>query len=152
MLAIIYPAISLAVTMYRWVDDEGNVSYQDTPPPVGQNYEATSFSKEGARTGKVNPDIALARAIREKPVILYTANNCESCVQMSDILISLNVPYDAVAVDSDRAAQNKLIELVGSIRVPTLTIGEQVLNGSNRANIEDTLIRNGYPKTRSTAQ
>ncbi len=152
MLAIIYPAMSLAVTLYRWVDNEGNVSYQGTPPPVGQNYEATSFSKEGARTGRVNHDIAMARAVRENPVVLYSADNCESCIQMGEILASLNVPYDTIEVDTNRAAQNTLIELVGSISVPTLTIGEKVLNGSNRANIEDALIRNGYPKTRSTAQ
>ncbi len=152
ILAIIYPAILSAVTLYRWVDDEGNVSYQDTPPPIGQDYEAKSFSKEGARTGKVNHDIALARAARENPVVLYSANNCESCVQLGEILTSIKIPYDTIEVDTDRAAQNKLVELVGSIRVPTLTIGDKVLNGSNRANVEDALIRNGYPKARSTAQ
>jgi glutaredoxin len=144
--------MSLAVTMYRWVDDEGNVSYQDTPPPRGENYEATSISKEGARTGKVNPEIALARAARENPVVMYSANNCESCVQMKEILTSIDIPFETIEVDTSRTAQNALIELVGSIRVPTLTIGDKVLNGTNRANIEDALIRNGYPKTRSAAQ
>ena len=152
MLAIMYPAMSYAVTLYRWVDDEGNVSHQDTPPPRGQNYEAKPISKEGARTGKVNPEIALARAARENPVVFYSASNCESCVQMKEILTSINIPFETIEVDANRAAQNTLLELVGSIRVPTLTIGDRVLNGTNRANIEDALIKNGYPKTRSAAQ
>jgi glutaredoxin len=152
MLAMCYPATTLAVTLYKWVDDQGNISYQDTPPPTGRKYEEKSFSDQGARTGSTNAEVALSRAVQESPVVLYTANNCDSCDLASKILESNNIPYDTVGVDTDSAAQQELIELIGSIRVPTLIIGDEVLNGSNRTMIENALTRNGYPKVQVGSQ
>ena len=152
ILAMAYSTTSLAVKLYKWVDDEGNISYQDTAPPAGQKYEEKSFSDEGARTGSTNAEVALSRAIQENPVVLYTANNCDSCDLVSGILESYFIPYETVGIDTDSAAQQELIELIGSIRVPTLTIGDEVLNGSNRAMIENALTRNGYPKVQAGSQ
>ena len=139
------PFASAAVTLYKWVDADGNVSYQDSPPPVGQKYEERSFSDEGARTGDRNAEIARDRAIRENPVTLYRADNCESCDLVESILNANNAPFTAIPVDTDTQAQASLQALIGSIRVPTLTIGSRVINGTNRAAIEDALRANGYP-------
>jgi len=152
MLAMCYSTTTLAVKLYKWVDDEGNISYQDTAPPAGRKYEEKSFSDEGARTGDTNAEVARSRAIQENPVVLYAANNCDSCDLVSRILESNYIPYDTIEVDTDSSAQQELIELIGSIRVPTLTIGDEVLNGSNRAMIENALTRNGYPKVQAGSQ
>jgi len=147
-LAIMMPASSFAVTLYKWIDDEGNVSYQDTPPPAGRDFEQKSFSREGTRTGDTNTEIALSRAAREYPVKVYIAKNCESCDRVVEILESNSVPYESVEVDTDADAQRKLIELVGSMRVPALIIGDKLIDDINRTTIEDTLTRSGYPKAR----
>jgi len=152
MLAFILPTTSFAVTLYKWVDDEGNISYQDTPPPAGQNYEEKSFSNEGARTGDTNTEISMARAARENPIKVYTAQNCESCDRVIEILESNNVPFETIEVDTDFAAQKALIELVGSMRVPALAIGDKLLEAANRATIEDALTRSGYPEARKLPQ
>lgn len=152
MLAMCYSTTTLAVKLYKWVDDEGNISYQDTPPQAGQKFEEKSFSDEGARTGDTNADVALSRAVQENPVVLFMADNCDSCDLVSRILESNYIPYDAIEVDTDSAAQQKLIGLIGAIRVPTLTIGDEVLNGSNRTAIENALARNGYPKIKAAPQ
>lgn len=152
MLAICYPTTTLAVKLYKWVDDKDNISYQDTLPPAGRKYEEKSFSDEGARTGDTNAEIALSRAIQENPVTLYLADNCASCDLVSRLLETNYIPYDSIQVDTDSVAQQALIELIGSIRVPTLTIGDEVLNGSNRTMIENALTRNGYPKVQSGSQ
>lgn len=142
------PATSFAVTLYKWVDDEGNISYQDTPPPAGRDFEQKSFSREGARTGDTNTEIALSRAAREYPIKVYIAKNCESCDRVVEILESNSVPYESVEVDTDADAQRELIDLVGSMRVPALTIGNKLIDGVNRTTIEDTLTQSGYPEAR----
>ena len=135
-----------AVTLYKWVDAEGNVSYQDSPPPAGQKYEERSYSDEGARTGDRNAEVARDRAVRENPITLYRADNCESCDLVETILNANNAPFTAVGVEGDAAAQQKLEELIGSVRVPTLTIGDSLINSTNRAAIEDALRGKGYPQ------
>lgn len=143
------PGSALAVTLYKWVDEQGNISYQDTPPPAGQKYEERSFSDEGARTGERNADIARSQAASEYPVTLYRADGCDSCDLAETILNSNKIPFTIVEVDTDTDAQKELQELVGSVRVPTLTIGEYLINGANRAAIEDALRANGYPAPES---
>lgn len=146
VLGVFSASTTYAVTLYKWVDAEGNISYQDTPPPAGQKYEERSFSLEGARTGDRNAEIARSEATRENPVTLYRADNCESCDVVETILNSNNVPFSVIQADTDTEAQKKLNELIGSIRVPTLTIGTNVINGTNRAAIEDSLEAAGYPE------
>jgi glutaredoxin len=148
---VVYATISPAVTLYKWVDAEGNVSYQDRPPPSGQEFEQRSFSEQGARTGEANADIERIRAINENPVTLYVAENCASCDMVVAVLDSNDVPFEEIKVDTDLAMQNKLIELIGAIRVPTLTVGGNVIDGFDRTAIEDALRETGYPgaKTRT---
>ncbi len=149
MLALICSASAHAITLYKWVDAEGNISYQDQPPAKGQNYEEKSFSSEGTRTGDTNTEIARSRAVQENPVMLYIAENCDSCDLASRILDSNNVPYNKTQVENDPEAQKILLDLIGSLRVPTITIGETIIEGSNRATIEDALRKNGYPQAQS---
>ncbi len=99
--SLLTPLASQAVTLYKWVDADGNISYQDSPPPPGQKYEERSFSDEGARTGDRNAEIARDRAIRENPVTLYRADNCESCDLVETILDANDAPYTMVPVDAD---------------------------------------------------
>ena len=141
-----------AVTLYKWVDAEGNISYQDKPPPGGQRYEQKSFSQEGARTANTNQEVARSRARIEHPVTLYMADNCESCELVGVVLDSNMVPYESIKVDNDAAAQKKLVELVGSLRVPALTVGNKILTGVDRLGIERVLREAGYPEVRKGAQ
>jgi glutaredoxin len=152
VLAAFYSASPLAVTLYKWTDAEGNVSYQDHPPPVGQKYEEKYFSDQSVRTGDINAEVARSRAIGDNPVTLYIAANCESCDRVGTILGSNNVPYEIIEVDIDQDSQKNLIELVRSVRVPTLAVGNNVIDGYDRAAIEDALTENGYPEVQIGVQ
>lgn len=143
---------AFAVTLYKWVDAEGNISYQDQPPPAGQRYEQKSFSQEGVRTANTNKDVARSRARIEHPVTMYTANNCESCELVAVILESNQIPFKSIQVDNNAEAQKELEELVGSLRVPALTIGKKTLTGVDRLGIEKVLREAGYPEVRKDAQ
>jgi len=149
ILLTLFSANSFAVKLYKWVDAEGKVSYQDRPPPSGQAYEEKSFTDEGTNNSS-NPDVIRARAIRDNPVTLYTAENCDSCDTVRTILEMNKVPFEQVPVDSSTQLQEKLKNIAGSIRVPTLTIGETVVQQLDRNRIEDALRTGGYVNTNST--
>jgi hypothetical protein len=55
-------------------------------------------------------------------------------------------------VDIDQDSQKNLIELVRSVRVPTLAVGNNVIDGYDRAAIEDALTENGYPEVQIGVQ
>ena len=143
LLVALYSANANAVKLYKWVDAEGKISYQDQPPPSGQVFEEKSFTDQGASTG-TNPDVSRSRAIRENPIVLYVAENCDSCDMVRTILEMNDAPYQQIAVDSDIAKQDELKKVAGSIRVPTVTIGGQVVEQLDRKRIEDALRQNGY--------
>ena len=152
LTALCMPASVFAVTMYKWVDGDGNISYQDQPPPAGHRYEQQSFSREGARTANTNKEVARSRARIEHPVTLYMADNCESCERVGVILDSNKVPYESIQVDNNLEARRMLQQLVGTLRVPALTVGPKVLTGVDRLGIEQVLREAGYPEVRNGAQ
>jgi hypothetical protein len=39
LLLSVYGALAYAGAVYKWVDEQGNVQYRDTPPPAGANYQ-----------------------------------------------------------------------------------------------------------------
>lgn len=133
-----------AVKLYKLEDADGNITYQDYPPTTGQKFEEKSFTNLGAKTSK-NKAVRRQLAVREKPVFLFLAPNCDSCDLLRAILEANKVPFESLNVENDANNQKKLIQLVNEVRVPTLQIGEQVISGLNRNQIEDALRENGYP-------
>jgi len=150
ILLTMFSSNSFAVKLYKWIDAEGKVSYQDRPPPSGQAYEEKSFTDQGTRSGS-NPEINRARAIRDNPVTLYIAENCDSCDTVRSILEMNNVPFEQLAVDENAELQKKLKNIAGSIRVPTLTIGDTVVQELDRNRIEDALKAGGYVNTNNSS-
>ncbi len=143
LLLALYSANSAAVKLYKWVDTDGKVSYQDQPPPSGQAFEEKSFTEQGSRS-TLDPEVSRSRAILEKPIVLYVADNCDSCDVVRSILEMNDAPFQQVAVDTDPEKQETLKQIVGSIRVPTLTIGGNAVQQLDRKRIEDALRANGY--------
>ncbi len=136
-----------AVTLYKWTDADGNVSYQDQQPPPGQKYEEKSYSDQGANT-QSNPDIDRSKAARENPVTLYVAPDCSSCDLARTVLDLHKIPYENVDVEENHIAQQQLIKIAGAVRVPSVTVGSEVITGFDRNRIEDALKLKGYPITR----
>ena len=143
LLLALHSTNANAVKLYKWVDADGKVSYQDRPPPSGQAFEEKSFTDQGTSTGN-NPEVSRSRAIREKPIVLYVADNCDSCDMVRTILEMNDAPYEQIAVDSDLEKQEQLKKIAGSIRVPTVTIGGEEVRQLDRKRIEDALRQNGY--------
>ncbi len=139
------------VKLYKWVDTDGKISYQDRPPPVGQKYEEKSFTEQGADTRK-DAEVKRSKAASANPVKLYIVQACESCGLVQTILDINKIPYDQIDIEADEEAHRELVRVSGSARVPTMTIGDEIISGFDRNKIEDTLKEQGYPVAKQVLQ
>ena len=151
MLFAMLSANAAEVKLYKWVDADGKVSYQDRPPPVGQKYEEKSFTEQGADTRR-DAEVKREKAASDNPVKLYIVQACESCGLVQTILDLNEIPYDHIDIEADEEAHKELVKVSGSARVPTMTIGDKVISGFDRNKIEDTLKEQGYPVAKQVLQ
>jgi glutaredoxin len=104
-----------AQPLYRWTDDTGRVHITDTPPP--------------ASARNIQQKKALAQAVREYPVSLYTAPSCkEPCAAARALLNKRAVPFKDVQV-WDEQSNAELKRVSGGNDVPTLVVGRSVHRG-----------------------
>ncbi|MDZ7841008.1 MAG: glutaredoxin family protein [Gammaproteobacteria bacterium] len=122
--------------MYKWVDEDGNVTYQDRPPPEESGQGQTfSGSADTDQAGGV-PDVALT---------LYSIEQCATCDLVRKLLNERGLPFTEKNVEGDVEVQAELKELAGVVSVPVLAIGDQVLTGYNRDLIIKELDEAGFP-------
>ncbi len=135
-----------ASTLYKWIDKDGKISYQDRPPPVGQAYEEKSFADKSPASesdADLNSEIKL-------PVDFYISNDCSTCDSVRTILEMNRVPYNQLLIDFNDKYQQRLIDIVGALIVPTVTIGGEPVTNLNRSSLESALSAGGHPEPRLT--
>jgi glutaredoxin len=135
-----------AEPLYKWVDSQGRVSYHDRPPPEGSDYRV-----EQKNLGSAGGAARDARSGKNVPVILYSAPKCASCDLARIYLDKRKVPYTEKNVESDTKLQQELKQKIGNVTVPTIVIGEKIMNGYLESLLEGELDAAGYPKIRASA-
>ena len=112
-----------AAQLYRWVDEDGNITYQDRPPPDS----ASSVEKRvlGERAPLSNGEAGGLK----KSVTLYVVPDCVSCDYVRGLLEQREVPFKEVNVGTDVAAQDALRKRAGDLSVPTVAIGSRIVKG-----------------------
>ena len=139
-----------AVKLYKWVDEDGNVTYHDRPPPeAGYSVERKDFKLNG-RTAR--PGSEAGRAADENPVVLYTAPKCTACDLARAYLDRRNVPFTDKNVSGDAEAIKELQDKSGALTVPTIMVGSKVMKGYMESLLEGELDAAGYPKLEQPAQ
>jgi len=151
-----FPAFSPVVSagkLYKWVDANGNVSYQDTPPPEGQKYEATQLSdKKLGRLKTEKADTKLDDIASAAPISLYIVSDCDSCDFVRSFLDNRGVPYTAKNVESDEALKNELMDKAKKMQVPATEVGGKVVFGYRKTEIESALVAAGYPSSKPSEE
>lgn len=132
-----------AQKLYKWVDQDGNVSYHDRPPSDASKYRVEEKQVRGQRTGGGDELDAIASKF---PVLLYSAPKCAACDLARVYLKKRNVPFTEKNVGADRALQEELIKRTGQLTVPTIVVGERVMNGYMESLLGGELDQAGYPK------
>ena len=130
--------LAQAATLYKWVDKNGNVSYQDRAPPS----DSGRVEERALQTG----DVANGDQKALPTVVLYSVRKCPGCDQARDYLRKRKVAFTEKNVESDVKLQSELKEKAGSLSVPTILVGDKVMRGYLESLLEDELTRVGYPK------
>lgn len=126
--------------MYKWVDEDGNVTYQDQPPPDDsgqvQSFEESPDQSADAQQRPAMPDVE---------VTLYSIEICDACDLVRNLLNDRGLPFTEKDAEDDVEVQEELREVSGVLSVPVLTIGDEVLTGFNRELILRVLEDAGFP-------
>jgi len=141
--------------MYRWVGEDGSVTYKDTPPPAGKKRPAVKVYDDGEfepapprRSGaeraparKVAATHVAERKRFDGTVELYVTSWCGYCRKAQEYLKSRQIPYVAYDIEKDPAAARRHKEL-GGRGVPLIVIGEKRISGFS-AEMLDHYLENG---------
>lgn len=146
-LSMLTIAPAFAQSLYKWVDAQGNVTYQDTPPKNVEYEEQALVTGEeaSASDGNVQASQALSNAVSNSPVVLYAIADCDNCDLVRLYLQRHAIPFTEKDASVDLDAQQELMELVGQLRVPAIAIGDMVVDGYSRSALRDALQQQGYP-------
>lgn len=140
-----YGSSSHAGKLYKWVDADGNVSYQDQPPPdQSSNLEVREMSDRGI--GATGEDYVAPSVQTSQPVAFYAVPECEVCDVVRVYLSKRGVPFEERNL-AEADVQQQLTDLGGRLEVPTVTVGSLVITGYNRRELGAALDAAGYGQT-----
>ena len=136
--------------LYKWVDEQGNVFYQDQPPEgAGERVEAYGEDPELIADAEKDP-----RTIAEEnfPITLFSIPVCDACDLVRNMLQKADVPFTEKDVNDNPPVQDELMSLAGQLSVPALAVGKKVIYGYNSMAIEEELTSAGYFAKTQTEQ
>ncbi len=134
-----------AAKLYKWVDKDGKISYQDQPPPpdAGRVMEKNLTNRAPWATD----DTA-----NKPPIVLYSVPKCSPCDLARAYLQKRNVPFTEKNVQGNAALQEELKQKVGEVSVPAILVGNKVIKNYVESWLESELDQAGYPKIESAAE
>lgn len=137
--------------LYKWVDEQGSISYQDSPPPKNAKVLDSDVLKDlNPKQEKVQEltrtSISAPISDGSQPVMVYTADNCKPCQSVVLYLTQKQVPFIERDIRDDRRARGRLAKESKQISVPSLFIGSDIVQGSSKAQISAALKKAGYLK------
>ena len=138
-------ASAQAQDLYKWVDEDGNVTYQDSPPP-GDTGAAKPFAEDAEVAAEAEND-----ALPDVSVTLYSVPICDSCDLVRNLLQKYGVPFDEKDASDDVAVQAEVREIAGQLTVPVLAVGDSMVTGYSSSGITAELTSAGFTPVREGA-
>lgn len=142
LLSLLF-SVNAHAQLYKWVGQDGKVTYSDTPPPSS----AKKVEEKTITAAPVTSDLPfeLAKAMKSQPVTLYTTSKCNACDSARSLLNARGIPYAEKTVNSNEDIV-RLQQVGGDKQLPFLTVGRNKLSGFE-ADAWNTLLGNaGYPE------
>lgn len=135
-----------AAKLYKWVDERGNVTYLDRPPPEGEGGRVEEKTLRVKPGSSGDPTVGMLAA--RSPVVLYVTAGCSPCDTARSHLQKRGVPFREIDVsEKNPEAQEEMRKKVGQLSVPTITVGGRVMRGYMDSLLDGELDQAGYPKT-----
>jgi len=141
----------LSAEIYKWVDDNGNVHFTDTPPPGHTDSEVVNpqpnvVAGYGTVSGESSAQAAPAQTPRagvapvDLPIVeLFVTSWCGYCKKAEAWFKARNIPYVKYDVEKDRDAARRKASLTQSRGVPFVLIGSVGIPGYSEAAFEKAL-------------
>jgi glutaredoxin-like YruB-family protein len=105
--------------------------------------KAEKTTKKAAKRTTISesslPDKRPKRLSDHPSVKIYSTQTCPFCYMAKDYLRSKNVKYEDIDVSTDEKAADEMIKKTGQLGVPVLEIGETIIIGFERNEIDKAL-------------
>jgi glutaredoxin len=127
-----------AEELYKWVDREGNVTYQSEPPPA----DAWSVQKP-----KINTEVEQeeeAEVPVTVPLVFYVKPECPLCEQARAYFTEKNIAVTEVDISENADEAEKMLKQVGHNDVPTVIVGNKAITGFQEKTMSTILVNSGY--------
>jgi glutaredoxin len=135
-----------AQTVYRWVDKDGKVQYSDKPPPADAKSSQQKRLGSGTTADEQVP-YAVQLAMQKNPVSVFITVCGDPCSGARALLAQRGIPYTERDPENNRSDAEALKQLVGSLQVPVLVVGENSIKGFEETSWNSALDAGGYPRT-----
>lgn len=143
-LALLLCAGGASAQLYKWVDASGKTHFSDQPPPQG----AKPAPLKGALgAASVDMPYALATAMRNFPVTMYSMKSCSGCDLGRSYLKSRGIPFTEMTV-STAEDEAKMRAAGGDDNLPFFTVGSSKESGFSQGRWESMLNVALYPATK----
>lgn len=150
ILTAAFPQIGYANKLYKWVDKNGKVSYQSSPPPANSKIlkESTLKTTQNVASSSSKPN----NSLDNPQVIVYTVANCPACSELMSHLKKMGVPYSEKSL-ANREVQTNVLRVTGKLTAPTIAVGGKFLSDNSPKALKKQLVNAGYkfsePETES---
>jgi len=153
-IVVLLSACSLAgAEMYQWVDENGAVTFKDSPPPASGKQKKVKVYNDGdfdpapppqpvpvTRGDKraVKPAAQSVTSKNERftgTVEIYVTAWCGYCKKAQKYMKENGIPYVAYDIEKDSAAMQRHKEL-GGRGVPLIVIGSKKMSGFSQESFE----------------
>ncbi len=128
--------------LYKWVDREGNVFYHDYPPPDEWKYKIEERLIKGEKAPEKKPE---ENDKPLPPVVMYMIPKCLSCDMARNYFQRRKVPFTEKNVEGNRLLIEELRKKTGTLSVPTILVGDKVMQGFLESLLAGELDTAGYP-------
>lgn len=128
-------SFDVAAEIYKWVDKDGTVHFEDRKPQDARYEEFKVRSVSGvqiyrapARAGKQ----AATEAVAKQDVVLYGTAWCGYCTKARRYFRANNIPFQDYDIESSASAKAEYDALNGK-GVPLIVVGDRLMNGFSEA-------------------
>lgn len=136
-----YTHSAAAEQLYKWVDSQGRVTYQSTPPPEGASEVVETTI---GIVGGEDSETAAEQVFETDPIKFYSKPECATCDLARSYFEEMEIPFEEVDIAEDEAIAAKMQKNFGHNNVPTIKVGNKSVTGYEKNTMAKILKDAGY--------
>ena len=124
-------SFEVSAEIYKWVDKDGTVHFEDRKPQGARYEEFKVRSISGVQTYRVPARTikhSAPKAMGKKNAVLYGTSWCGYCTKARRYFQANNIPFEDYDIESSASAKSEYDALNGK-GVPLILVGDNLMNG-----------------------